>query len=532
MGTTMAPSAPLAGPEISEPGVEMREKHAHAGVAMAVATLAMALTSGIQALLYLSSFGVGGRTDGFFIAFALYSSFGVFSQSIRVTSAPLLVGVRSRLTTTEFAVALVAIAIPVGLATIPLAGPLASLLAPGLGKSARGVTESALPILGLAMILQLWAAGGATLLAVRDRFNTVAGAYIAGAGSGLVAYLAVYKAAGELSLGYSMLAMAAVTCALMLFGLRNSSDAAPATAPLRKLGVRRLFTTASLILGRTCIYLAFNALYLITLAFTTDFAPGDATVLSYAYLFASYLVAGTAFALGMSRIADMSRDFRADMRATLTETVPPGFRYSILICAPALAVFVTAGAALVGDLFPASFGPDDVRVLQGFVALLSIWTVAALLVNLLLPAMFAVGQARFTNLLAPVLLVVHVAASAVGGVLFGAYGVVGAAFIAPSLFAVAMLAKSGRETTSLLVGEIGRDAVRFLGTAAICFGAGALLGGALGAGLGSSLVSGCVGAALYVGALPLIAPAQVNRVLRALPILKTRTAADPSAATG
>ena len=41
------------------------------------------------------------------------------------------------------------------------------------------------------MILQLWAAGGATLLAVRDRFDRIAGAYIAGAVAGLVVYLAV-----------------------------------------------------------------------------------------------------------------------------------------------------------------------------------------------------------------------------------------------------------------------------------------------------------------------------------------------------
>ncbi len=507
----------------------VERKHAQAGMAMAAATFAMAVASGLQAALYLHSFGIDGRTDGFFVAFALYSVFGVFSQSIRVTSAPLLVDAVRGLQPREFGATLVLIAAPVALLTMVFAHPLALVLAPGLSDAARSVTQDALPILGLAMILQLWAAGGATLLAVRDRFNTVAGAYIAGAGAGLVAYLAVYSSAGELSLGYSMLAMAFVTCGLMLFGLRGSAAAAPAS-PRRKLGVRRLVSTASLILGRTCIYLAFNALYLITLAFTTDFAPGDATVLSYAYLFASYLVAGTAFALGMSRIADMSRDLRTDMRAVLTETVPPGFRYSMLICAPALAVFVTAGAAIVGDLFPASFGPEDVRVLQGFVALLSIWTVAALLVNLLLPAMFAVGKARFTNLLAPALLVVHVAASALGGLLFGAYGVVGAAFVAPSLFACAMLAKSGRETTSLLVPEIGRDAVRFLGTAALCFGAGAVLGDAVGGGLASSLVSGCAGAALYVGALPLIAPAQVNGVLRALPIARTRTT-DASAAT-
>ncbi|HEY6549816.1 MAG TPA: hypothetical protein VIY71_01300, partial [Solirubrobacterales bacterium] len=180
MGATKAPLPHAAEPQAASDGSNLRAKHAHAGVAMAIATLAMGATSGIQALLYLSSFGIGGRTDGFFIAFALYTSFGVFSQSIRVTSAPLLVGLRPRLTPTELAVALVAISIPVAIATIPLAGPLASLLAPGLGETGRGVTESALPILGFAMILQLWAAGGATLLAVRDRFDRIAGAYNAG----------------------------------------------------------------------------------------------------------------------------------------------------------------------------------------------------------------------------------------------------------------------------------------------------------------------------------------------------------------
>ena len=40
-------------------------------------------------------------------------------------------------------------------------------------------------------------------------------------------------------------------------------------------------------------------------------------MLSYAYLFASYLVAGTAFALGMSRIADMRRGALSDWRGVL-----------------------------------------------------------------------------------------------------------------------------------------------------------------------------------------------------------------------
>jgi hypothetical protein len=191
---TKPTAAEAAGASAHKDG--LREKHAHAGVAMAIATLAMAGSSGIQALLYLSSFGVGAKTDGFFVAFALYSSFGVFSQSIRVTSAPLLVGARPRLHPREFAVGLVLIAIPVAIVTIPLAAQLADLIAPGLTDAGRAVTVEALPVLGVAMVLQLWAAGGATVLAIRDRFDRIALAYISGALAGLVVYVAVSGSAG------------------------------------------------------------------------------------------------------------------------------------------------------------------------------------------------------------------------------------------------------------------------------------------------------------------------------------------------
>jgi peptidoglycan biosynthesis protein MviN/MurJ (putative lipid II flippase) len=506
-------------------------KRAKAGVVMAAATFSMAAASGIQAALYLHSHGIDGRTDGFFVAFALYTVFGVFSQSIRVTSAPLLVDPRRSLPLREFGATLAVIAVPVALATIPLAHPLALVLAPGLSESNRAVTEQALPILGGAMILQLWAAGGATVLAVRDRFNTIAGAYIAGAGAGLVAYLAVAGSAGELSLGYAMLAMAVVTCALMLAGLWRSGRGATEAVPPRRLSLRRLVADAGLILGRTSIYLAFNALYLITLSLTTSFAPGDATVLSYAYLFASYLVAGTAFALGMSRIADMSREARSDPRRAFGDTVPQGFRYSMLICAPALAVFVAAGAPIIGVVFSASLHQNDVHTLQEFGALLAIWTVAALLVNLMLPAMFALGRARLTNLLAPALLAVHVAVSVAGGALFGSLGVVGAAFVAPALFAAVMLAKGAPEIAGHLAREVSRDALRFLLSAAACYGLGATLGAAVGSTFGAAAIAGVVGTILYLGLLPFVAPTQVELFRRLLrPLLRARRT-DPQAAT-
>lgn len=487
----------------------LREKHAHAGVAMAAATFAMAAASGIQAVLYLSSFGVGARTDGFFVAFALYATFGVFSQSIRVTSAPLLVGDRPRMTARELAAALVFIALPVAIATIPLAGPFAHLLAPGLDADGRSVTQEALPVLGGAMVLQLWAAGAATLLAVRDRFDRVALAYIVGAAAGLVVYLAVSGPAGELSLGWSMLAMALVTCVLMVAGLRGESFRA---APSRRLTLSGAVSCVGLVLGRTAVYLVFNALYLVTVAFASGYDAGDATVLSYAYLFASYMVAGTGFALGMSRIADMRRGALADWREVIADTVPPGFRYSLMLVAPALGVLVAGGAPIIGELFPKSFSPAQVSQLQVFGALLAPWAVGALLVNLLLPAMFALDRAKLVNLMAPALMVLHIAATAVGGALAGADGVVGAACVAPLVFAgVLLVVGAGRESRAL-ARDLARDGARFFGAAAACYGVGAAVG-SLASGLVGGLVSIAVGSVLYLLLTTRLAPTQVQLLL-------------------
>jgi hypothetical protein len=507
MSTSTATAPQPTQPEVAEDS-KLRAKHAHAGVAMAAATLAMGLTSGIQALLYLSSYGIGGKTDGFFIAFALYTSFGVFSQSIRITSTPFLVGARPRLTPAEFGSALVVIAIPVALVTIPLAGPLAAILAPGLTPAARGITESALPILGVAMVLQLWAAGGATLLAMRDRFDRIAAAYLIGALAGLVAYFVASRFAGELSLGWSMLAMAVVTAAIMLDGVRIAIPVAErGKAAVRDL--RRLAACVWTVLSGTIVYLAFNGLYVVTLAFTSKYGSGSATVLSYAYLFASYLVAATGFALGMSRIADMSRGVLADRAEVIAATVPGGFRYAMLIVAPALGALIAGGATLIGDVLPSSFSAADVDQLRVFAILLCAWTVSALLVNLLIPALLALGRSKMVNIVAPLAFVGHIAVSAIGGVLFGVDGVVGAFFVVPLCFAVVlMLGGAGRDCMPI-VRELARDGLRFSASAIIAFGVG-YLAGDLASGIASPLIAIGVGIPLYALSISRLAPSQIR----------------------
>ncbi len=499
----------------SQAADSMQEKHASAGVAMSVATLSMAAASGLQALLYLNSFGVNGRTDGFFVAFALYTIVGVFSQSIRMTSANLLIGERPRLLTAEYGVCLGLIAVPILVLTIPLADQFAHLLAPGLSGADRAVTADALPLLGLAAALQLWAAGGATLLAVRDRFNSIAAAYIFGAGLGLIVYLVVSPLAEELTLGWSMLAMAVGTLAVMLVGLRGARPAAAAAAK-PSFAPARLVSMSGLILARTAIYLVFNALYMVTLAFASGYAVGDATVLSYAYLFASYLVAGTAFALGLSRIADMRRGALGEWREMLTDTVPSGFRYSMLIAAPALAGLIVAGAPLIGELLPHSFDPADVETLRVFAALMAPWMVAALLVNLLLPALLALGHGRLVNALAPPLLALHIGATALGGALFGSDGVVGAAFVAPAAFAVVLFFVGVRDGRWALAGTLASDGGRLAAFAVASFGGAALVSSLLSDGLAEALLAGALGCALYAGCVLLTTPRLLSVLLGAI----------------
>ena len=511
---------------------------ARAGMAMSIATFTMAAASAIQAVLYLGRFGTNARTDGFFVAFALYSTFGVFSQSLRLTSVPLLVEPGARMSVRRFAATLGLIALPVVVLTIPLAGPLAQLIAPGLSAHGRAITAAALPVLGAAMVLQLWAAGGATVLAIRDRFTAIAGGYMTGALSGLVAFVALMGHTGVQTLGWSMLTMSVVTSGWMLVGVRRSAGlsrsgadgagAEPATATPRDStsldatpggstfpGSRMLSTLArdcAVVMGRTAIYLAFNVLFVITLAFGSSSAAGGTTVLSYAYLFASYLVAGTGMALGMSSIPDMTREARRRQGSVVAATVPRGFRYAMLIAAPALAVLIAAGATLVHGVLPNSLSASEARTLQLFAALLVPWTVAALLVNFLLPVLLAFGRARLLGALALPLVLMQLAVTALGSALFGVDGAVGAFWIAPSCLAAALLvAAAGRAGAAALTRELARDALRFLGIAALAFGAGWGLGAALPASeLVQAAVAGVVGCLAYAVGLWIVARPQLE----------------------
>jgi hypothetical protein len=304
-----------------------------------------------------------------------------------------------------------------------------------------------------------------------------------------------------------MLVFALVTFAVTVVAVRRS---APAGVMGEPVAPRRALVGAGLILGRTLIYLAFNGLFLVSLAFVSGYDPGHATVFSYAYLYASYVVGGTAFSLGLSRIADMRREALVDSRAVLRDTVPGGFRYSMLVAAPALAILFVCAAPVISTLAPDSLPPGDEGVLRSFAALLMIWTLGALVFNLVLPAMFALGRAKLLNILALPLFALHLGASAVGAALGGAVGAVaGLAFTSVCAATVLFVLAAGEQRGELFR-TILRDGLRFTLLAAGCFGAGALVGGLFESDLAGAVVAGATGGVLYVVGLGLMAPRQVR----------------------
>jgi hypothetical protein len=189
----------------------------------------------------------------------------------------------------------------------------------------------------------------------------------------------------------------------------------------------------------------------------------------------------------------------------------------VLLVAPLLAALVTAGAPAIHEVLPSSLNADGVSSLRTFGLLLVPWTVAALLVNFLLPAMFAVGRAGLVNALAAPLLVLHVIASLVANELFGIEGVVGAFCLAPATFGAVLLFAGAEErrVAIALAKEMAGDATRFLVLAAVAFGGGLLVAQPLD-GLISVLVAGVLGGILYAAGLGLFARQQVGVLIRAV----------------
>ena len=213
----------------------------------------------------------------------------------------------------------------------------------------------------------------------------------------------------------------------------------------------------------------------------------------------------------------MVRGAQEDQWSTVVaDTVPHGYRYAVLVSAPVLAAGVVAATPVVDALLPNALGDAQTASLATAILLLAPWLAAALLLNFAIPGLFALGRARTVNILAPVALVIHLAATFGAAAIAGVNAVIAAMVVAPfALFAALVVIGAGPQLGSV-VREIMLDTVRAGGLAAVAFGAGLGVSTGIGLeGLIQAAVTLAIGGVIYLGGMMVLAPRVVQVLLGA-----------------
>ncbi|MCA1648268.1 MAG: hypothetical protein LC797_23360 [Chloroflexi bacterium] len=453
------------------------------------AALAMvALGSATQVAFYLRDFGATHRTDGFIVAFAVYSLVVVVAQILRTTAVPLLSGPKPVLTGPSFGWAVVLVAAVTAGACEALAVPLAHVIAGASGSEGRRIATSSLRVMAPAMGLQVIGAGLAVAGALRGRLASVALAYMASAAAGLAAFFPLRGPTSEIVLAWTMLVASLVLVVGLLLGSRIQSRLPPVWRAVPRAAFALLWSTP--------LPASFVVMYPITLALAAGAGarPGQITLFGLAFTACSYLAGFTSQALSMVdavALAHIDPGAADERRALVTRA----FRYSLLIAALGLGVAAVAGGPIVRALLPhysagahTYFGTDLVLLIPYLVATLGLWAT--------LPQLLARDDRLVERRLAVAvlaLLALHIGATLVGRAVAGFHGVILGMAAAPATFVTVGL----RIAAPSAGRELVRDTVIVAAVAGASFGAFDLGAWALGvggpaAGVAAALAGGLV----------------------------------------
>jgi putative peptidoglycan lipid II flippase len=358
--------------------------------------------SAVLAVVMLFLFGKTAKTDGLFTAFGVYNIVAIVAQSLRTTivarlvEGPSLWDAFDRYVT---AVLFLAVAIAVPLAV--LAGPLAHLLIGDASGDTYDTARTALWLFSVAGAAVLLAALGAAALAALDRFVAVSVAYLA-AGFGSIAGVLVL--AGPLdvtSVAVAVTAGALLNLAIMVRNLlragwsphRRILDRAPGIG--RRIGV---------IVTGAAIYAAPQGIFVVSLALAARMGGGAATVYTYAFFAASFIVGASSSSVSIVMAAPVAQGWDRS-----PPSLTPHLR-TIVRLGATLTVIVIGVAAIAGDdlaalVLGSKLTEQDTSAMAGGFVALAGFMLAMVAVTLPLLAAFALS--RYTA----------VAAVAVGAVL-------------------------------------------------------------------------------------------------------------------
>jgi peptidoglycan biosynthesis protein MviN/MurJ (putative lipid II flippase) len=481
--------------ESQQPSVPLQRSAIRSGVATGASILAGSGAAAVAGAYLAHKFGRDARTDGFLAAYSVYLVIVLAAQAFRLVIVPDLTRAAAdgRLTAefVSYVSALLAIGVPVSVATIALSHPLGDLLTGTLPDEAASIASRALVWLVPAAFAQTIAAVGASALAARDSYLVAAAAYAIGAVSGLVVFVALASAHGLVSLAWGLALNAAISAGLPLVALVRAGHLAG-----RRRGGVAVWPRLRKLSQSAAVPLALQGLYLIALRGASGLGEGNQTSLTYAYLFGSTLVAATASSLSLISSAPLTRR-GLDAESASTHVVHSAW-LSLALIGAAAGVFALVGGRLVAFVLGSAFSGDVGRELGHLIVYISPWVVSAVAFSVMFPLLFVLEKSRVLVPVAVAAVVLDIPLSLGLRALFGLSGLVLALALSTLLVVVSLMAAVSVRMLVLTSIGLGRTALLIAALAAASFGLPNLVT--------SGVIAAFVGAAIYVGTLATLRP--------------------------
>ncbi len=481
--------------EIQKPSLPVRPSAFRSGVATGTSILAVSGAAAVAGAYLAHKFGRDARTDGFLAAYSVYLVIVLTAQAFRLVIVPDLTraSADSRLPAefVSYASAVLAIAVPVSLLTGVLSHPFGHLLTGTLPPEAASIASRGLVWLVPAAFAQMLAAVAASALAARDSYLVAAAGYALGAVAGLIAFVALASGHGLIALAWGVALNGAIAAgiplaALVRYGhLLGSRSGGVAIWPrLRKL------------VQAAAVPLALQGMYVVALRGASGLGEGNQTSLTYAYLFASTLVAATATALSLISSAPLTR--RGLDAESASAHVLHAAWLSLALIGAASGVFALVGGRVVGFVLGDAFSGHIGRDLGHLIVYLSPWVVVAVAFSVTFPLLFVLEKPRVLVPLAILALAVDVPLSLAMRAVLGLRGLVLALALATFLVIVAMMAAVSRRMLVLTVAGLVRTALLVAALTVVSFGVPELVT--------SGFVAALAGLVIYVAALAVLRP--------------------------
>ena len=437
------------------------------GLATGLAQVALSLAAAGAGALLAQKFGRSAQTDGFLAAYAVYTLLVLAAQSFRLVVVPDLTRAaqegRLAAESRAYAIAFLALAVPVCVLVGVFSHPLGELVTGTLPESSARIAARALVILVPAAFGQLLASLAASALAALDSYATAAVGFGTSGLVGLALFAGLAGSVGIVALAWALLVNALVALAVPVLALVRRGALAGATARF-DIGPRLWH-----LLQGAAVPLALQACYLEALRFASRLGVGEVTSFTYAYLAASTLVAATGFALGVISSAPLTRR-GVDAEAAGRHVVHAAW-VSLSFVGAAAGVFALVGGRIVHLVLGSQYAGKVGRNLGLLVVYLSPWMIAWIGFVVTFPLLFVAERRRY---LVPVALTGPSLMVPLGFALRAAWGAPGIAValgLATLVIALGLMWALDRRALGIAVVGLARLSLALGSASALAFGA-------------------------------------------------------------